>query len=102
MTLLRDHDLAHAVDHASHTDDRLTAMRPGRHAGLRRAARSREPSLHLWCGLLTFGTAPVFVQAITRAGSPFVPTVPVARRQTGIVHAFLARSGAAPAGTEAS
>ena len=58
MTLLRDHDLAHAFDHASHTYDRLTAMNPGYHTDLRRSAsRLRLPRggrglrlLDLGCG----------------------------------------------------
>ncbi|QKW05033.1 class I SAM-dependent methyltransferase [Streptomyces sp. NA04227] len=39
MTLLRDHDLARAFDHASQTYDRLTAMNPGYRADLLRSAR---------------------------------------------------------------
>ncbi|MGW5212309.1 methyltransferase domain-containing protein [Streptomyces sp. NPDC004051] len=39
MTLLRDHDLARAFDHASHTYDRLTALNPGYRADLLRSAR---------------------------------------------------------------
>ena len=39
MTLLRDHDLAHAFDHASHTYDRLTALNPGYRTDLLRSAR---------------------------------------------------------------
>ncbi|MEV6396643.1 class I SAM-dependent methyltransferase [Streptomyces sp. NPDC051907] len=39
MTLLRDHDLARAFDHASHTYDRLTAVNPGYRADLLRSAR---------------------------------------------------------------
>ncbi|MFD3824758.1 methyltransferase domain-containing protein [Streptomyces sp. NPDC058625] len=39
MTLLRDHDLARAFDHASHTYDRLTALNPGYRTGLLRSAR---------------------------------------------------------------
>ncbi|WP_374984836.1 methyltransferase domain-containing protein [Streptomyces fradiae] len=39
MTLLRDHDLARAFDHASDTYDRLTALNPGYRAGLQRSAR---------------------------------------------------------------
>lgn len=39
MTLLRDHDLARAFDHASHTYDRLTALHPGYRTGLLRSAR---------------------------------------------------------------
>ncbi|WP_327272000.1 class I SAM-dependent methyltransferase [Streptomyces sp. NBC_01224] len=39
MTLLRDHELARAFDHASRSYDRLTAMNPGYHADLRRSAR---------------------------------------------------------------
>ncbi|MFI6638996.1 methyltransferase domain-containing protein [Streptomyces sp. NPDC050504] len=39
MTLLRDHDLARAFDHAAHTYDRLTALNPGYHRELLRSAR---------------------------------------------------------------
>ncbi|WP_406729340.1 class I SAM-dependent methyltransferase [Streptomyces sp. GD-15H] len=39
MTLLRDHDLARAFDHASHTYDRLTAFNPGYRTDLLRSAR---------------------------------------------------------------
>ncbi|CAL9586932.1 methyltransferase domain-containing protein [Streptomyces sp. enrichment culture] len=39
MTLLRDHDLARAFDHAAHTYDRLTALNPGYRAELLRSAR---------------------------------------------------------------
>ncbi|MEW2636275.1 methyltransferase domain-containing protein [Streptomyces sp. NPDC048389] len=39
MTLLRDHDLARAFDHASHTYDRLTALNPGYRTDLVRSAR---------------------------------------------------------------
>lgn len=39
MMLLRDHYLARAFDHASHTYDHLTALNPGHRAGLRRSAR---------------------------------------------------------------
>ncbi|MGJ7881480.1 class I SAM-dependent methyltransferase [Streptomyces rochei] len=39
MNLLRDHDLARAFDHASHTYDRLTSLNPGYRTGLRRSAR---------------------------------------------------------------
>ncbi|MFB8760408.1 methyltransferase domain-containing protein [Streptomyces nigra] len=39
MTLLRDHDLARAFDHASGTYDRLTALNPGHRAELLRSAR---------------------------------------------------------------
>ncbi|MFF8382333.1 class I SAM-dependent methyltransferase [Streptomyces kanasensis] len=39
MTLLRDHDLATAFDHAAPTYDRLTAANPGYHADLRRSTR---------------------------------------------------------------
>ncbi|MGG7569075.1 class I SAM-dependent methyltransferase [Streptomyces sirii] len=39
MTLLRDHDLTRAFDHASHSYDRLTAMNPGHRADLLRSAR---------------------------------------------------------------
>ncbi|MFJ8691704.1 methyltransferase [Streptomyces roseolilacinus] len=39
MTLLRDHDLTTAFDHAAPAYDRLTAANPGHHADLRRSAR---------------------------------------------------------------
>ncbi|MEV6840392.1 class I SAM-dependent methyltransferase [Streptomyces sp. NPDC051133] len=39
MTLLRDHELARAFDHASHTYDRLTGLNPGYRSGLTRSAR---------------------------------------------------------------
>ncbi|MCX3063488.1 class I SAM-dependent methyltransferase [Streptomyces beihaiensis] len=39
MTLLRDHDLARAFDHASHTYGHLTALDPGHRAGLLGSAR---------------------------------------------------------------
>ncbi|MFI6340533.1 methyltransferase domain-containing protein [Streptomyces sp. NPDC050535] len=39
MTLLRDHDLARAFDHASHSYDRLTALNPGYRTDLLRSAR---------------------------------------------------------------
>ncbi|PZT71291.1 ubiquinone biosynthesis methyltransferase UbiE [Streptomyces sp. SW4] len=39
MTLLRDHELARAFDHASHTYDRLTALSPGHRTELLRSAR---------------------------------------------------------------
>ncbi|MGW6291671.1 methyltransferase domain-containing protein [Streptomyces sp. NPDC055058] len=39
MTLLHDHDLARAFDHASHTYDRLTAVNPGYRTDLLRSAR---------------------------------------------------------------
>ncbi|URM88833.1 class I SAM-dependent methyltransferase [Streptomyces sp. MRC013] len=39
MTLLRDHDLATAFDHAARTYDRLTAVNPGYRTDLRRSAR---------------------------------------------------------------
>ncbi|MFI2780497.1 class I SAM-dependent methyltransferase [Streptomyces sp. ALB3] len=58
MTLLRDHDLARAFDHASHTYDRLTALNPGYRSGLLHSAhRLRLPRggrglrvLDLGCG----------------------------------------------------
>ncbi|MGW0790564.1 class I SAM-dependent methyltransferase [Streptomyces sp. NPDC002911] len=58
MTLLRDHDLAHAFDHASHTYDRLTSLNPGHRSDLLRSAhRLRLPRggrglrvLDLGCG----------------------------------------------------
>ncbi|MFD5481678.1 class I SAM-dependent methyltransferase [Streptomyces hawaiiensis] len=39
MTLLRDHDLARAFDHASRSYDRLTGLNPGYRADLLRSAR---------------------------------------------------------------
>ncbi|MBT3155487.1 methyltransferase domain-containing protein [Streptomyces sp. CHD11] len=39
MSLLRDHDLARAFDHASHTYDSLTSLNPGYGTGLLRSAR---------------------------------------------------------------
>ncbi|MFF4580164.1 class I SAM-dependent methyltransferase [Streptomyces sp. NPDC001389] len=39
MTLLRDHDLSQAFDHASRSYDRLTALNPGHRAELYRSAR---------------------------------------------------------------
>ncbi|MFG3105580.1 methyltransferase domain-containing protein [Streptomyces tendae] len=39
MSLLRDHDLARAFDHASQTYDGLTALNPGYRTGLLRSAR---------------------------------------------------------------
>ncbi|MFG2537709.1 methyltransferase domain-containing protein [Streptomyces sp. NPDC048511] len=57
---------------------------------------------HLWRSVLDFDTAPVFARRIARAGFPFVRTVPVGGWQTGIVHAFLARSGEEPARADAS
>ncbi|WP_405896253.1 methyltransferase domain-containing protein [Streptomyces sp. NBC_00727] len=39
MSLLRDHDLARAFDHASHTYDGLTALNPGYRTDLLRSAR---------------------------------------------------------------
>ncbi|MFJ8887744.1 methyltransferase domain-containing protein [Streptomyces sp. NPDC102402] len=57
---------------------------------------------HLWRSVLAFDTAPAFAERIARAGFPFVRTVPVGGWQTGIVHAFLARSGKGPAEPEAS
>lgn len=58
MTLMRDHELARAFDHASHTYDRLTVLNPGYHSGLLRSAhRLRLPRggrglrvLDLGCG----------------------------------------------------
>ena len=58
MTLLRDHDLAHAFDHASLSYDRLTALNPGYRGDLIRSAdRLRLPDggrglrvLDLGCG----------------------------------------------------
>ncbi|MFF9687067.1 class I SAM-dependent methyltransferase [Streptomyces sp. NPDC014623] len=62
----------------------------------------RELYRHLWRSVLAFDTAPAFAQRIVRAGFPFVRTVPVGGWQTGIVHAFLARSAVEPATPEAS
>ncbi|MFE6287758.1 methyltransferase domain-containing protein [Streptomyces sp. NPDC057877] len=39
MSLLRDHDLARAFDHAAHTYDRLTSLNPGYRTDLLRSAR---------------------------------------------------------------
>ncbi len=39
MTMLRDHELARAFDHASHAYDRLTALNPGYRSDLLRSAR---------------------------------------------------------------
>ncbi|MFG3551545.1 class I SAM-dependent methyltransferase [Streptomyces sp. NPDC047725] len=39
MSLLRDHDLARAFDHASHTYDGLTLLNPGHRRALQRSAR---------------------------------------------------------------
>ncbi|GAA2992350.1 class I SAM-dependent methyltransferase [Streptomyces fulvorobeus] len=39
MTLLQDHDLTAAFDHAAPTYDRLAAVNPGHHADLNRSAR---------------------------------------------------------------
>ncbi|MEU2894379.1 class I SAM-dependent methyltransferase [Streptomyces sp. NPDC001273] len=39
MSLLRDHDLARAFDHASHTYDSLTSLNPGYRTDLLRSAR---------------------------------------------------------------
>ncbi|MBO8187392.1 methyltransferase domain-containing protein [Streptomyces spirodelae] len=39
MSLLRDHDLARAFDHASRTYDSLTSLNPGYHTDLLRSAR---------------------------------------------------------------
>ncbi|MER5550413.1 class I SAM-dependent methyltransferase [Streptomyces sp. NPDC002793] len=58
MTLLRDQDLAHAFDHASHAYDRLTSLNPGYRSDLLRSAhRLRLPRggrglrvLDLGCG----------------------------------------------------
>ncbi|MEV0026402.1 methyltransferase domain-containing protein [Streptomyces atroolivaceus] len=63
---------------------------------------NRELYHHLWRSVLTFDTAPVFAQRMTRAGFPFVRTVPVSGWQAGIVHVFLARRGAGSTGPEAS
>ncbi|MFE4453386.1 methyltransferase domain-containing protein [Streptomyces sp. NPDC056796] len=57
---------------------------------------------HLWRSVLAFDTAPGFARRISRAGFPFVRTVPVGGWQRGIVHAFLARNGTGPAGPGAS
>ncbi|MFF4243211.1 class I SAM-dependent methyltransferase [Streptomyces sp. NPDC001822] len=62
----------------------------------------RELYLHLWHSVLAFDTAPDFAARISRAGFPFVRVLPVPGWQTGIVHTFLARSGAEPGTAEAS
>jgi ubiquinone/menaquinone biosynthesis C-methylase UbiE len=48
---------------------------------------------HLWRGVLAFDTAPDFTDRLSRAGFRDVRALPVAGRQTGIVHTFLARNG---------
>ncbi|MEV8087724.1 class I SAM-dependent DNA methyltransferase [Streptomyces nigra] len=73
MTLLRDHDLARAFDHASGTYDRLTALNPGYRAELLRSARRlRLPRdgeglrvLDLGCG--TGASTRVLLRAAPRA-----------------------------------
>ncbi|MER7135960.1 class I SAM-dependent methyltransferase [Streptomyces sp. NPDC000341] len=56
MTLLRDHDLAHAFDHASLTYDRLTALNPGYRSDLLRSAhRLRLPRSGRGLRLLDLG-----------------------------------------------
>ncbi|MEU1485781.1 methyltransferase domain-containing protein [Streptomyces sp. NPDC005752] len=62
----------------------------------------RELYHHLYRSVLAFDTAPVFARRISRAGFPFVRTVPVGGWQTGIVHVFLAGGGVASAGPVAS
>ncbi|MFD3651996.1 class I SAM-dependent methyltransferase [Streptomyces sp. NPDC058620] len=39
MTLLQDHDLTAAFDHAAHTYDQIAAVNPGHHTDLHRSAR---------------------------------------------------------------
>ncbi|MBL3669162.1 methyltransferase domain-containing protein [Streptomyces sp. M2CJ-2] len=53
---------------------------------------------HLWHSVLAFDTAPAFAARLTRAGFTGVRATPVAGRQTGIVHTFLARNGSTTAG----
>ncbi|MFE7812822.1 methyltransferase domain-containing protein [Streptomyces sp. NPDC057433] len=73
MTLLRDHDLARAFDHASRTYDRLTALNPGYRTDLLRSARRlRLPRagaglhvLDLGCG--TGASTQALLQAAPRA-----------------------------------
>ncbi|MFJ8229824.1 methyltransferase [Streptomyces sp. NPDC094448] len=73
MTLLRDHDLARAFDHAAHTYDRLTALNPGYRTDLLRSARRlRLPRdgaglhlLDLGCG--TGASTEALVRAAPRA-----------------------------------
>ncbi|WP_079036720.1 methyltransferase domain-containing protein [Streptomyces silaceus] len=54
---------------------------------------------HLWRSVLAFDTAPVFADRLVGRGFSDVRTVPVAGWQTGMVHTFLARSGAATDGS---
>ncbi len=76
MNLLRDHDLARAFDHASHTYDRLTSLNPGYRTGLRRSARRlRLPDegaglhlLDLGCG--TGASTRALLEAAPGPGSP--------------------------------
>ncbi|WP_406387701.1 methyltransferase domain-containing protein [Streptomyces sp. NBC_00887] len=49
---------------------------------------------HLWRSVLAFDTAPAFTARLAAAGFTGVRAAPVAGWQTGIVHTFLARSGA--------
>ncbi|MFD6287784.1 class I SAM-dependent methyltransferase [Streptomyces sp. NPDC060205] len=73
MTLLRDHDLASAFDHASHSYDRLTGLNPGYRTDLLRSARRlRLPRagaglhvLDLGCG--TGASTRALLQAAPRA-----------------------------------
>ncbi|MFH8798750.1 methyltransferase domain-containing protein [Streptomyces sp. NPDC017936] len=73
MTLLRDHELARAFDHASHTYDRLTALNPGYRTDLLRSARRlRLPAdgaglhvLDLGCG--TGASTRALLRAVPRA-----------------------------------
>lgn len=80
MTLLRDHDLARAFDHASHTYDGLTALNPGYRTGLLRSARrlalpADGAGLHLLdlgCG--TGASTRALLRAAPRARSrPWTP-----------------------------
>ncbi|MGA4862488.1 methyltransferase domain-containing protein [Streptomyces lavendulocolor] len=73
MTLLRDRDLAHAFDHASHTYDLLTGLNPGYRSDLLRSARRlRLPGdgaglrvLDLGCG--TGASTRALLRAVPRA-----------------------------------
>ncbi|GAB2796229.1 class I SAM-dependent methyltransferase [Streptomyces chlorus] len=56
---------------------------------------------HLWRSVLDFDPAPDFADRLERAGFTDVRVVPVAGRQTGIVHTFLARNGSAATGEHA-
>ncbi|MEU3145825.1 methyltransferase domain-containing protein [Streptomyces sp. NPDC006999] len=52
---------------------------------------------HLWRSVIDFDTVPAFTARLTSTGFTDVRAVPVAGWQTGIVHTFLARNGAAAA-----